>query len=155
MALQMTSERMEAYVEVIEILKHMDKKYVEKVPQKLKDFFENNCSKEYKFNLNLDKPLAEQNLKSKTLAILGMLNVNYWCENEEAKQKLLAQYYEEERLYQEELREKYNPDNIFKNRNQEKSIEENIVKEEVALVEYKESIFRKVINKIKKIFHIS
>lgn len=152
MALQMTSERMEAYVEVIEILKHMDKKYVEKIPQKLKDFFENNCSKEYKFNLNSDKPLAEQNLKSKTLAILGMLNVNYWCENEAAKQKLLAQYYEEERLYQEELREKYNPDNIFKKHEQEKSLEENIAREELAMVEYKESIFKRFINKIKSIF---
>ena len=155
MALQMTSERMEAYVEVIEILNHMDKKYVEKIPQKLKEFFENNCSKEYEFNLNPDKPLAEQNLKSKTLAVLGMLNVNYWCESEAEKQKLLAQYYEEERLYQEELREKYNPDNIFKNHNPEKSTEENIVKEEVAMVEYKESILKKFINKIKSIFHIS
>lgn len=154
MALQMTRERMEAYVEVIEILKHMDEKYVEKIPHKLKAFFENNCSKEYVFKLNPHKPLVEQNLKSKTLAILGMLNVNYWCESEEAKQKLLAQYYEEERLYQEELREKYNPDNIFKKRNQEKSIEGNIEKEEVAIVEYKESIFKKLINKLKSIFHI-
>ncbi len=44
MAIQMTSERMEAYVEVIEILKHMDKKYVEKIPKKLRNFFEKNCS---------------------------------------------------------------------------------------------------------------
>lgn len=154
MALQMTSERMEAYVEVIEILKHMDQKYVEKIPQKLKDFFEKNCSKDYVFNLNIDKPLIEQNLKTKTLAILGMLNVNYWCESEELKQKLLEKYYEEEMLYQQELREKYNPDNIFKKHIQENKIEESTVKEEVALVEYKESIFKRFINKIKSIFNI-
>lgn len=154
MAIQMTSERMKAYVEVIEILKYMDKKYVEKIPKKLREFFERNCSKDYVFNLNIDKPLIEQNLKTKTLAILGMLNVNYWCESEEFKQKLLAKYYEEERLYQQELRQKYNPDNIFKKQHQENKIEEKIIEKEVALVEYKESIFKKIINKVKSIFRI-
>ncbi len=152
MAIQMTSERMEAYVEVIEILKHMDKKYVEKIPKKLRNFFEKNCSKDYVFNLNTNKPLIEQNLKIKTLAILAMLNLNYWCESEEHKKELISRYNDNEQKYQQELREKYNPDNIFKNNDKKNSIQEEIIENEVALVEYKESIFKKIINKIKSIF---
>ena len=44
-----------------------------------------------------------------------------------------------------------NPDNIFKKRTQESVIEEKNIEKEFALVEYKESIFKKLINKIKNI----
>lgn len=47
--------------------------------------------------------------------------------------------------------EKYNPENIFKNRRQNNVKEENI-SNTVAIVEYKENIFSKIINKIKAIF---
>ena len=49
---------------------------------------------------------------------------------------------------EDEIREKYNPDNLFKKK--ENIQEEN--KEELQLVEVKESIFKKIINKIKEIF---
>ena len=52
---------------------------------------------------------------------------------------------EKEKLY----KEKYNPDDIFKNKEditQKKGIEGN-----VSLVEYKESLLTKFINKLKKI----
>ena len=150
----MKNEQRESYTEVLTILNYMETEYQQKIPKKLIDFFKRNSAKDYKFDIDLAIPLKEQKLKAKTLSLLAMLNLNYWCENEEEKQELMKKYSENERRYQEELREKYNPDNIFKNRNPEKSVEENIVKEEVALVEYKESIFRRFINKIKSIFKI-
>lgn len=153
MTVQMTTERMEAYVEVIEVLKYMDDKYVDKIPKKLRDFFEENSSKDYVFHLNTNKPLNEQNLKQKTLCILEMLNLSYWCESEEAKKILLEKYYEEEKLYQQELREKYNPDNIFKKQHKDNKIEEKNTAGEVAIIEYKESIFKKIVNKIKSWFN--
>lgn len=152
---QMTMNRKNSYVEILEILKYMDKIYVDKIPKKLIEFFEENKANNYDFKYDSTVELDKQNLNDNTLALLAMLNLNYWCKSEEHKKELISRYNDNEQKYQEELREKYNPDNIFKNRNQEKSVEENIVKEEVALVEYKESIFRTVINKIKKIFHIS
>ncbi len=81
-----------------------------------------------------------------------MLNLNYWCESEEHKKELISRYNDNEQKYQQELREKYNPDNIFKNNDKKNSIQEEIIENEVALVEYKESIFKKIINKIKSIF---
>ena len=47
--------------------------------------------------------------------------------------------------------EKYNPDNIFKNRNN--SIQDNqSVHKEMSLVDYKISWYKKILNKIRKMF---
>ena len=80
---------------------------------------------------------------------------NYWCKDDKEKENLARMFKENEDRYQKYLREKYNPDNIFKNRNQENKKEENIIQNEIALVEYKESIFTRFINKLKNIFHIN
>ena len=61
---------------------------------------------------------------------------------------------ENEIKYQSELREKYNPDNIFKNRNNLTQKEESIENKPVALIEYKENIFKKMINKILVFFKL-
>ena len=110
----MIKERREAYVEVLEILKHMDKNYVAKIPRDLRKFFERNASKEYKFHIDLSIPLEQHELKEITISILAMLNLNYWCESEEHRQELLKKYHENDLKYQEELRQKYNTDNLFK-----------------------------------------
>ena len=51
---------------------------------------------------------------------------------------------------EEEKRKKYNPDKIFKSDEKKEKIESK-----VAMTVYKESVFRKFINKIKNIFHVS
>lgn len=153
--IQMRNEQRESYTEVLTILNHMEMEYQEKIPKKLIDFFERNSAKDYKFDIDLAIPLKEQELKTKTLSLLAMLNLNYWCNSDEEKQELIKHYSENEKKYQEELREKYNPDNLFKKRNQENKREEDIIKNEVALVEYKESIFKRFINRLKNIFHIN
>lgn len=141
-------ERKEAYAEVTKILSCMDQKYVKKIPHKLKEFFKKNALQDYNFNVSMNKPLSEQNLKRKTLVILAMLNINYWCESEEHKQELLHKYNENEIIYQEELREKYNSDNIFKN----KKTKEEKLEKTVAMEEYRESIFTKIKNWFKRVF---
>lgn len=148
---QMIINRKNSYVEILEILKHIDEIYVDKIPKKLIEFFEENKANNYEFKYDCTVELYKQNLNDNTLALLAMLNLNYWCESKEHRKELISRYNENERKYQEELREKYNPDNIFKKHNQEKNIEEDVVKE-LAMVEYKESIFKKIINKIKSIF---
>ena len=148
----MKSEEKIAYKQLITILNNMEPEYKEKIPKKLMKLFEENSAEDYEFHLDLTRPLQEQELNSKTLALLAMLNLNYWCETEEEKQELIKRYTENERKYQEELRKKYNTDNIFQKNNRENKQEE-ITEEQVALVEHKESIIRRLINKIKSIFH--
>lgn len=55
-----------------------------------------------------------------------------------------------EQQYQEILHDIYNPDNLFKNKN-EKNIEEPVKTTE--MIEYKETLLKKIILKIKKFFH--
>lgn len=155
MGVQMTVERRKAYVEILEVLKSMDQRFVEKIPQSLIEFFDKNKSEEYNYIYDDKKTLNEQDLSNITLNLLAMLNLNYWCEDEGHKKELLELYAENEKKYQEELRKRYNPDNIFKKQQEKSNIEENVIQNEVALIEYKESIFRRLINKIKSIFHMN
>lgn len=111
---KMRQDSRKAYVEVLEVLNHMEPKYVEKIPSKLIDLFKINASKEYIFKLNNNIPFEEQELMQSTINILAMLNYNYWCEDEEHKKYLLNKYNENEIKYQIMLREKYSQDNLFK-----------------------------------------
>lgn len=144
----MDNELMKAYAEVDKILSFMESKYVKKVPKKLREIFKNEKLNDYNPTINKNIPLNEQDLERKTYAILAMLDLNYWCDDEEEKQELLRAYSNNDKKHQEELREKYNPDNMFKNRTKETK-EEKVT----ALVEYKEASFiKRLIDRIKRLF---
>lgn len=140
----MENDLLKAYAEVDEILSLMDNKYIEKIPVKMRKIFENERQKDYNPEIKVNIPLDEQNLQRKTFAILAMLNLNYWCEDEEEKQKLIQVYTENDKIREEELREKYNPDNIFKKKDTNEQTENN----NVALIEYREENFIKRILKM-------
>ena len=144
-----------AYAEVVEVLDNMSLEDRNKIPKKVYDFFIEKSSKDYIKHLNKDIALCKQEIREDTKEILAILLTNYWCKTENEKNDLLKLFRENELKYQQELREKYNPDNIFKKRTQESAIEEKNIENEFALVEYKESIFKKLINKIKNIFHMN
>lgn len=152
---QMTMNKKNSYVEILEILKYMDKIYVDKIPKELIKFFEENKANNYSFKFDSTVELDKQNLNDNTLALLAMLNLNYWCESEKHKKELISRYNDNEKKYQEKLHEKYNSDNLFKKKHQKNKIEEKNSENEVAIVEYKKSIFKKIINKIRGIFHIN
>lgn len=132
-----------AYTEVDTILSLMDEKYVNRIPNKLREMFKEGKSTDYKPNIDPKKSLNEQNLQRETLVILATLGLNYWCESEEEKQELIKAYSENEKKNEAEIREKYNPDNIFKN---------NSIQENTQLTEYHENVFKKLWNKIKSLF---
>ena len=138
-----------AYAEVYKILSFMDQKYINMIPLKLLNLFKEERDNEYKTNINNTIPLDEQNLQKKTLSILAMLNINYWCTNEQEKQELMELYAENDKKREEELREKYNPDNLFKNKDHKEQIYSN----NTALIEYREeNFFKKIIRKIMNFF---
>ena len=145
-------EYSEAIVEVLEILKYSDDNIIEKIPKKLIEFWQRNQSTTYKPNLDHNKTINEMNLKKKTRSIITMIYLNYLCNDTEKKNISLILKNNEEK-YQQELREKYNTDNIFKNNNKKQEAIQKVVADNVAMVEYKETIFNKIINLIKKFFH--
>ncbi len=141
-----------AYCEVDIILGQMEEEYVNKVPSELRKLFKEQKRKDYLPEIKANVPLADQNLMRKTIAILAMLNLNYWCEDEKEKQDLIQMYSENDRKREEELREKYNPDNLFKKKDIE--VEEVTDNTECkGLIEYKkENFFKMILRKIFSIF---
>ena len=143
----MINERAIAYSEVYAILKLIDVQYINKIPDQVITIIKEEMDKNYKPHINLTVPLKEQNLNPKTYTILAVINLNYWCENEKHKKELIFKYSENEQKYQEELRKKYNSNSIF-SKKQDKIIETQNT--QTQLIEYNESVFRKILNKIKK-----
>lgn len=138
-----------AYCEVDIILGQIENEYVNKIPTELRKLFKEQKREDYFPEIRTDIPLSEQKLLRKTIAILAMLNLNYWCEDEKEKQELIQIYAENDKKREEELREKYNPDNLFKKKN----IEEENNNESKELVEYKEeNFFNKILRKIASFF---
>ena len=141
----MVMENMLAYAEIDEILNLLEDDYREKVPKKVRDFFKEEKMKDYHPEIDIEKPLIEQNLKRETMVLLAILNLNYWCENEKEKQRFLNELDKNEKE-KKELEEKYNPDNLFKKK-QDESTENNL-----QIIEYKKPNFIQILlTKIKKI----
>lgn len=138
-----------AYTEVLEIIKYFPKEEYNKIPGEKIEFYKNNMDKDYNFKINPEIDLSDQNISPEANAIMINLFTDYYA-TEEQKVKIKNILDSNQQKEEQEKRERYNPDNIFKNRNSE-----NIIQNEVALVEYKESIFKRFINKIKSFFHIN
>lgn len=146
----MMLDTMMAYSEVYEILNLLDKEYKEKVPDKVRTFFEEERLKDYKPEIDVDTPLIDQNLKRDTIVLLAILNLNYWCDTPEEKQEILNELSNNEKEKQE-LLERYNPDNLFKKKPEEK--QEFAHTEELSVIEYKKPNFiQRLLSKIAKLF---
>lgn len=143
----------EAAVEVLDILDNTNEQDVKKIPSSFIKFLVDNASEDYVSYLDHSKPISELNLKEKTKEILGTIYINWWCDQEQ-KEEYIKQIEEQEKVKQEELREKYNPNNIFENKKVKQEILENINQsnEELAVVKYKDNIFKQIINKILRFF---
>ena len=142
----------QAYSEIHEFLGLLSVEQRNKVPQKLRHLFFQERDESYLKNINPRIPIKDQNLKEETLALIALLNLQYWCKDEAEKQRLKKVYSKNEEVYQEMLLEKYNPDNIFKKKD---TISED--KEEtqyLQMVEYKETLFKRIVNRILQIFKI-
>ena len=140
----------EAYSEVYEILNIIGKKYISKLPNKLFDFIKQEKLEQYENRIDLSIPLKENKISEEALTVIAMFNLNYWCEDEEEKKRLTQIYQKNEDIYQTELKEKYNTENLFK---KQKIAETNPgITNETSMIVYKESILKRIFNKIKGIF---
>lgn len=143
----------QAYTEIDNFIELLDEYNRNKVPKKLREYFKKEKDNTYTKTINPNIPIKEQNLKEETLALIAMLNLQYWCEDEEEKRRLKKIYSDNEIKHQQKLREMYNPEDVFKTKQKQEQIENEIsseeIQENVAMVEYKKETF---IDKIKKFF---
>jgi len=152
-----SNEYGEAAVEVLDILDNTNKSDVDKIPLNFIKFLVKIASEDYKVNLDHSKTINEMNLKEKTKEILGVIYINWWCDKKD-KENYMKQIKELEIKRQEEIKEKYNPNKIFENKNKVQEYTnatkmDTAQNETVTMIEYKESIFKKIWNKILSFFN--
>ena len=143
-----TKELSEAAVEFNSILEYTSEDLKNKIPKKFLDFLQSIQSKNYKFEYDKTKKLDEQKLKPKTRGLIALVYQDYIC-NEAEKEEYIQKSQKIIKQIEENKREKYNPNDIFK----DKKIEnDKDTTNTVEIVEYKESIIKRIIRKIKNIF---
>ena len=143
-----TKELSEAAVEFNRILEYTSEELKNKIPKKFLDFLQSIQSKNYKFEYDKTKKLDEQKLKPKTRGLIALVYQDYIC-NDAEKEEYIQKSQKIIQQIEENKREKYNPNDIFK----DKKIEtDKDTTNTVEIVEYKESIIKRIIRKIKNIF---
>ena len=130
-----------AYSEVLEILKHIPREDYNKIPKNKIELFEAYADHNDTFKYDTSKTLEEQNVSDITKGIIILLFRDYWA-TESQRKKIIAKQNYDRMKSEEKKKEKYHID-IFQN------VEDT---KKVAMTEYKESFFRKLINKFKSIF---
>ena len=91
----MEEDRRNAYTEVIEILKNMDRKLVMKIPIEIVKTIKDNRNIEYKVKIDKNDIFNKKNISKRALNILGWLQINYLSEKDE-KMKLINKYIKNE-----------------------------------------------------------
>lgn len=159
----MTNELRRTFCDIDIILNALPEEDRNKVPNKLIKFISENKLEDYESGIRSDIPIEEQELHPDTQTFIGMLYLNYWCKDEEEREELKKIFSENEIRMKKELDEKYE---VFKNNtnnqvsntvNIENQSEENITRtvvesKESNMIVYKESIIRRIINRIFGIF---
>ena len=140
-----------AYAEVIEVLNYIPIDEYKKIPKKYITFMEENCSEDCSFVYNMALPFNEQNISDISKNILGMLFRLFIIDQskiEELNNK------DQERKKQEEIEGsiKFISDNLIKNENKPPQAIEEKSPEEVVLIEYKESILKRIVKQILSLF---
>ena len=149
-------EHANAYCEVLEILKNIEEDDYLKIPQEKIEVFKEFSNKEYDFKFDPNKSLDEQNVSEIARTVLAILFRDYIA-TEEQKRKILNYQKKAEKILEAEKREKYSYENLFKN-NKPTLLQDDTIEKETEdknndnqLTVYKESIWKKMINKIKNI----
>lgn len=100
----------QSYSEIDSFLKCLEQHERDKIPQKLQMFFAREKDEKYKKEISKDIPISEQGLKKETLEIIAILNLQYWCEDEDEKKRLKAIYDKNDEIYKKKIKinENYN-----------------------------------------------
>ena len=146
----------QAYSEMVSFIELLDENDKNKIPSSVKKFFKEEMDKNYVKMIKKDIPIGEQNLKEETFALIALIYLKYLCNDKNEKDRLMNIYASNEKSYRKEIRQKYDIENIFKEKLDKKietklEIKKSDQSEEKSLIQYKESVFKKIVKKIKEI----
>lgn len=91
-----------AYAEVGRILDILGDNYKKKVPSKIRELFYKEDNPQVDINLS---NINDKKISRKALIILSVLNLKYWEDNPQKKQRLKIAYLENEVKYREKFKE--------------------------------------------------
>lgn len=141
-----------AYTEVYEILSCLNEEEYSKIPEELIEVFEENRNLDYDYEVNEEQDLIKQPMLRETKAILLNIFRDYLATSEQSQK--IKQWMQADREYLEkQKREKYST-NIFEKKVMQNENSTNNFNIQLPIEIKKQSIFQKIINKIKKIFRI-
>ena len=142
------SNRKNAYAEVYTILQELNEEEYNKIPLKVIKTIEANRNEEYEYELDDELELKDQPMLPETKAILFNLFRDYLATPEQ-KAKIIRMQNEARQKNELKKQQMYNTD-VFADKPNESLTENN--NEIMQIVEYKESIFKRILNKIKSFF---
>lgn len=137
-----------AYSEVLEVLRYIPKVDLVKIPKDEIMFYIKNMDNKYSYKYNFNKPFEDQKLMRLSKIIISNIYIKYLAKN---KEELLENERKEILKLEEENRKIYNTDNIFRNKNLDIEKDEN----NSLIVIEKEGFFRKIIDKIRRLFKLT
>ena len=140
----------QALAEVNDIINHFEPDIYKKIPKNFINFVQQNKDNNYTTKIDFSKSINEQNILKETKVLLAIIYRDFICDAK-LKQKLKEYDF---KIIEAKKREIYNPDNLFKNKKEQ--IDKTSISQSqettTTLVEYKESIFTKIIKFIKDFF---
>ena len=142
------SNRKNAYAEVYTILQELTEEEYNKIPPEVIETIEANRDEDYEYELDDEVELKEQPMLPETKAILFNLFRDYLATPEQ-KAKIIRMQNEARQKNELKKQQMYNTD-LFANKPKKNATENN--NETIQIVEYKESIFKSILNKIKSFF---
>ena len=139
------SNRKNAYAEVYTILQELNEEEYNKIPPEVIKTIEANRNEEYEYELDDELDLKDQPMLPETKAILFNLFRDYLATPEQ-KAKIIRMQNEARQKNELKKQQMYNTD-VFANKPKENQTANN--NETMQMVKYKESFFKRILNKIK------
>ena len=141
-----------AYTEVYEILSCLNNEEYLKIPEELIEVFEENRNLEYEYEINDEQDLSKQPMLKESKAILLNLFRDYLATPEQNQK--IKQWLQADRVYLENQKQKQYNNNVFENNKKYEKINNEESKTILPVVIKKQSIFYRIINKLKSFFKI-
>lgn len=102
----MNSKIRKIFSEVDAFLAIVSQEEIEKIPIDVREMFEKEKAKDYIPKLITTIPIKEQTIQRETIALLGLIYLNYWCKAEKEREELIAIFKKSE----EKCKRKYEKD---------------------------------------------
>lgn len=136
-----------AYAEVYTILNYLDEEELNKIPLEVRQVIEEKRNKEYKYELNEELNLNEQQMLPETKALLFNLFRDYL--STPIQREKIKRMQQEDRWKKEKKKQEYVETNIFERKQQIEPEIKNNIEEMYPVVINNENIFKRILNFIK------